>query len=223
MTKPFTYLSVCSGIEAASVAWEPLGWLPAAFAEIDPFACHVLAHRQRATRPLFMPAPEAAPGFVDRRKRMAAIKAVAGLPDPGTANLTPNFGDLEAYRTWPDAAFDLLVGGTPCQSFSVAGLRQGLDDPRGNLALVYLGVADRYRPRWLVWENVPGVLSSGRGRDFGAFLGGLGELGYGWADLRAGCSIRANMPLSRCRSPATATCVRCRISWRLAPCRGGSF
>ncbi|MFN5826753.1 MAG: DNA cytosine methyltransferase [Rhodobacterales bacterium] len=82
------------------------------------------------------------------------------------------------YRSaWPDAAFDLLVGGTPCQSCSVAGLRQGLDDPRGNLALVYLGVADRYRPRWLVWENVPGVLSSGKGRDFGAFLGGLGELG----------------------------------------------
>jgi DNA (cytosine-5)-methyltransferase 1 len=181
MTKPFTYLSVCSGIEAASVAWEPLGWRPAGFAEIDPFACHVLAHRQRATRPMFMPAPEAAPGFVERRKRMAAIKAVAGLPDPGTPNLTPNFGDLEAWRNWPDAAFDLLVGGTPCQSFSVAGLRQGLDDPRGNLALVYLGVADRYRPRWLVWENVPGVLSSGKGRDFGAFLGGLGELGYGWA------------------------------------------
>jgi DNA (cytosine-5)-methyltransferase 1 len=112
---------------------------------------------------------------------MAAIKAVAGLPLPGTPNLTPNFGDLEAWRNWPDAAFDLLVGGTPCQSFSVAGLRQGLDDPRGNLALVYLGVADRYRPRWLVWENVPGVLSSGKGRDFGAFLGGLGELGYGWA------------------------------------------
>ncbi|WP_293543612.1 DNA cytosine methyltransferase, partial [Phenylobacterium sp.] len=141
MTKPFTYLSVCSGIEAASVAWESLGWRPAAFAEIDPFACHVLAHRQRATRPQFMPLPEAAPGFVERRKRMAAIKAVAGLPDPGTANLTPNFGDLEAWRNWPDAAFDLLVGGTPCQSFSVAGLRQGLDDPRGNLALFYLGVA----------------------------------------------------------------------------------
>jgi len=202
---------------------EPLGWRPAAFSEIDPFACHVLAHRHRATRPLFMQEPSTAAGFVERRKRMAAIKAVAGLPDPDAPNLTPNFGDLEAWRTWPDAAFDLLVGGTPCQSFSVAGLRQGLDDPRGNLALVYLGVADRYRPRWLVWENVPGVLSSGKGRDFGAFLGGLGELGYGWADPRAGRSIRANMPLSRRRSPTAATCVRCRISWRLATCRGGSF
>lgn len=59
MTKPFTYLGVCSGIEAASVAREPLGWRPAAFAEIDPFACHLLAHRQRATWPLFMPAPKA--------------------------------------------------------------------------------------------------------------------------------------------------------------------
>ena len=69
----------------------------------------------------------------------------------------------------------------PCQSFSVAGLRKGLDDPRGNLALVYLGLVDRYRPNWVVWENVPGVLSSSKGRNFGAFLGGSGELGYGRA------------------------------------------
>lgn len=93
----------------------------------------------------------------------------------------PNHGDMTRFREWPDAAIDLLVGGTPCQSFSVAGFRKGLDDPRGNLALVYLAVADRYRPRWVVWENVPGVLSSNGGRDLGAFLGGLGELGYGWA------------------------------------------
>lgn len=93
----------------------------------------------------------------------------------------PNFGDMNRLKGWPDATIDLLVGGTPCQSFSVAGLRNGLDDPRGNLALVYLAVAKRYRPRWVVWENVPGVLSSNGGRDFGSFLGGLGELGYGWA------------------------------------------
>jgi DNA (cytosine-5)-methyltransferase 1 len=74
-----------------------------------------------------------------------------------------------------------LVGGTPCQSFSVAGLRKGLDDPRGNLALTYLGILDQFRPKWCVWENVPGVLSSGGGRDFGSFLGALGELGYGFA------------------------------------------
>ena len=69
----------------------------------------------------------------------------------------------------------------PCQSFTVAGLRGGLADPRGNLALTYLAIADRYRPKWLVWENVPGVLSSSGGRDFGSFLGGMVELGYGFA------------------------------------------
>src|SRR6185437_12041380 len=93
----------------------------------------------------------------------------------------PNFGDLNRFSEWPDATIDVLVGGTPCQSFSVAGLRAGLADPRGNLALTYLAVVARYRPRWLVWENVPGVLSSHEGRDFAAFLSGLGQLGYGWA------------------------------------------
>lgn len=136
------YLSVCSGIEAATVAWQPLGWRPAAFSEIEAFPSAVLAHH---------------------------------YPD------VPNLGDMTNFRSWPDAAIDLLVGGTPCQSFSVAGLRKGLDDPRGNLALTYLAIAERYRPRWLVWENVPGVLSSNGGRDFGAFLGWLAELGYGWA------------------------------------------
>jgi DNA (cytosine-5)-methyltransferase 1 len=93
----------------------------------------------------------------------------------------PNFGDMTKFQEWPDEPVELLVGGTPCQSFSVAGLRKGLEDPRGNLMLTYLAIAQRYRPRWLVWENVPGVLSSNGGRDFGTFLGALGELGYGWA------------------------------------------
>ena len=136
------YLSVCSGIEAATCAWHPLGWTPVAFAEIEKFPSAVLAHHYPSV---------------------------------------PNWGDMTQFQEWPDATIDLLVGGTPCQSFSVAGLRQGLADPRGNLALTYLALADKYRPEWLVWENVPGVLSSGGGRDFGAFLGGLGELGYGWA------------------------------------------
>ena len=135
------FLSVCSGIEAASVAWNPLGWRAVAFSEIDAFPCAVLKHH---------------------------------YPD------VPNWGDMTRWEDWPDADVDVLVGGTPCQSFSVAGLRQGLRDPRGNLALVYLAIADRYRPRWLVWENVPGVLSSSDGRDFGTFLGALGQLGYGW-------------------------------------------
>lgn len=177
------FLSVCSGIEAASAAWNPLGWRAAAVSEIDPFPCHVLWQRHEASRPMHMPDPAAAGlSFQERRRRTNAIKAVADLPEyrPGGVML-PNFGDLEAFKEWPDATVDLLVGGTPCQSFSVAGLRKGLDDPRGNLALVYLAVAARYRPRWVVWENVPGVLSSADGRDFGAFLGALGELGYGWA------------------------------------------
>jgi DNA (cytosine-5)-methyltransferase 1 len=93
----------------------------------------------------------------------------------------PNYGDMTKFEEWPDEPINLLVGGTPCQSFSVAGLRRGLADPRGNLMLTYLAIAQRHRPRWLVWENVPGVLSSNGGRDFGTFLGALGELGYGFA------------------------------------------
>jgi len=138
------YLSVCSGIEAASVAWHPLGWEPVAFSEIDPFASAVLAAR---------------------------------FPH------VPNLGDMTRYASWPiePETVDVLVGGTPCQSFSVAGLRKGLADPRGNLALVWLGIIERFKPRYTVWENVPGVLSSNGGRDFGALLGGMAELGYGFA------------------------------------------
>ncbi|WP_420868163.1 DNA cytosine methyltransferase [Collimonas pratensis] len=93
----------------------------------------------------------------------------------------PNLGDMTKFEEWNIDAIDLLVGGTPCQSFSVAGLRKGLDDPRGNLMLTYLAIADKHKPKWLVWENVPGVLSSNGGKDFGTFLGGLAELGYGFA------------------------------------------
>ncbi len=95
----------------------------------------------------------------------------------------PNYGDMTKFEEWPiePGTVDLLVGGTPCQSFSVAGLRKGLEDPRGNLMLTYLAIAARLRPRWIVWENVPGVLSSNGGRDFGTFLGALGELRYGFA------------------------------------------
>lgn len=92
----------------------------------------------------------------------------------------PNLGDFTLIHA-SAPAIDLLVGGTPCQSFSVAGLRGGLGDARGGLALEFLRLADRTRPRWLVWENVPGVLSSDKGRAFGSILGGLVELGYGFA------------------------------------------
>ena len=94
----------------------------------------------------------------------------------------PNYGDMTKFREWPDHDdIGLICAGTPCQAFSVAGLRKGLDDPRGNLTLVFLGILDRYRPEWVVWENVPGVLSIDGGRVFGTFLGGLGQLGYGFA------------------------------------------
>lgn len=171
------YLSVCSGIEAATQAWHPLGWRPVAFSEIEPFPCAVLKHHY----------PE-----------------------------VPNWGDMTKFQEWPDADVDVLCGGTPCQSFSVAGLRQGLADPRGNLALTFLAIAARYRPRWVVWENVPGVYSatsheapdprmpqidlegdggpevgeeivvvdeyeSDEDHAFACFLAGLQELGYGIA------------------------------------------
>ena len=147
------YGSLCSGIEAATQAWHPLGWTPAFFSEIDAFPSAVLAHHYGSNMP-------------------GEVLATNGVP---------NLGDMTKFEEWPDYAIDLLVGGTPCQSFSVAGLRKGLSDPRGNLMLTYGAVARRYRPRWLVWENVPGVLSSHKGRDFGAFLGMLAELGYGFS------------------------------------------
>jgi DNA (cytosine-5)-methyltransferase 1 len=93
----------------------------------------------------------------------------------------PLHGDFTTIRSGDYETIDVLVGGTPCQSFSIAGLRRGLADARGNLALEFLRLADRLRPWFILWENVPGVRSSRGGRDFGAFLGGLGELGYGWA------------------------------------------
>jgi DNA (cytosine-5)-methyltransferase 1 len=93
----------------------------------------------------------------------------------------PCHGDFTDITEDEYGAIDLLVGGTPCQSFSVAGLRGGMDDDRGNLALEFIRLAQRKRPQWLVWENVPGVLSSNGGRDFGSFLGALAEIGYGFA------------------------------------------
>ena len=93
----------------------------------------------------------------------------------------PLHGDFTTIKQGEYGSIQLLVGGTPCQSFSIAGLRKGMDDDRGNLALEFLRLAQREQPQWLVWENVPGVLSSNGGRDFGSFLGALVELGYGFA------------------------------------------
>ena len=139
------YGSVCSGIEAASVAWEPLGFSPAWFAEIAEFPSAVLSHRF--------------PNVTNHGSLVGLADRLAG----------------------DDRRIDLLVGGTPCQSFSIAGLRGGLADERGNLALEFARLAAALRPRWLIWENVPGVLSSDDGRAFASLLRGLRLVGYGLA------------------------------------------
>jgi DNA (cytosine-5)-methyltransferase 1 len=139
------YISICSGIEAASTAWHGLGWTPLAFSEIEPFPSAVLAQR---------------------------------YPD------VPNLGDMSKYREWPEellAECELLVGGTPCQAFSVAGLRKSLDDERGNLSLIYVHLFHHINeirrkhgrsPAIALWENVPGVLST-KDNAFGCFISGL--------------------------------------------------
>lgn len=137
------YFSVCSGIEAASVAWHPLGWEAVAFSEIEKFPSAVLAKRW-----------------------------------PGV----PNLGDMtciegEKYR----GAVELIIGGTPCQDFSIAGKRAGLSGERSGLALHFARLVRDIQPRWIVWENVPGAFSTNGGQDFGAFAGALAELGYGLA------------------------------------------
>ena len=93
----------------------------------------------------------------------------------------PNYGDMNEWRKWPHANLDMLCAGTPCQSFSVAGNRAGMADPRGGLTLEFACVAGRYRPRWILWENVPAVLTANGGRDFGAFVGTLAGFGCGLA------------------------------------------
>lgn len=140
------YGSVCSGIEAASKAWEPLDWKPAWFSEIEPFPSAVLAHHW-----------------------------------PEVTNLGDMTKIADAVRTGDVEAPDVLVGGTPCQAFSIAGLREGLSDDRGQLTLSYVELAnaidakrrERGEPEAvIVWENVPGVLSS-KDNAFGCFLAGL--------------------------------------------------
>ena len=130
-------------MEAATVAWHPLGWTPLAFSEIEPFPKALLQYK---------------------------------YPN------IPNYGDLTKFDEWPLPVgnVDLVVGGTPCQAWSVAGKRLGLDDPRGRVALAYAGLIEKHRPRWIVWENVPGVYSAGKpgGADFAAFVGALAKLGY---------------------------------------------
>ena len=136
------YVSLFSGVEAASVAWEPLGWEPVAFCEVEPFPSAVLAHR---------------------------------FPD------VPNLGDIRDvdWSDYGDGSVDLVVGGSPCQSFSVAGGRASLDG-ESRLMFEYIRAVREIRPRWILWENVPGVLSV-RDNAFGQLLGELSDVGYGLA------------------------------------------
>ena len=171
------YLDVCSGYSAATLAWEPLGWECAGYSEIEKFPRAVLEQRRGAL-----------PVDWDHRH------------DP-QSNVLPLFGDftqIEAHHVGP---IDLLVGGTPCQSFSIAGKRLGLDDPRGNLAIEFLALARRLGTEWVVFENVPGVYSSWSGQpedanegeeweetaDFVEFLNLARECGFrgGWRTLDA--------------------------------------
>ena len=139
----FRYVSIFSGVEAASLAWEPLGWEPVAFSEIEPFPCAVLAER---------------------------------WPD------VPNLGDITKidWKEEIDGAIDLVVGGSPCQSFSVAGKREGLKGASG-LMFEYIRCVQELRPRWFLWENVPGALTSEDGGAFGQLLSEMDELGYSLA------------------------------------------
>ncbi|WP_432315847.1 DNA cytosine methyltransferase [Collinsella aerofaciens] len=139
----FRYVSIFSGVEAATLAWEPLGWEPVAFSEIEPFPCAVLAER---------------------------------WPD------VPNLGDITKidWKDKIDGAIDLVVGGSPCQSFSVAGKREGLKGASG-LMFEYIRCVQELRPRWFLWENVPGALTSEDGGAFGQLLSEMDELGYSLA------------------------------------------
>ena len=139
------YYSIFSGIEAASVAWGPLGWEPLLFSEVDEFPSAVL------------------------RARFPSV---------------PNLGDITKIN-WKEAVRDfgrpdIVVGGSPCQSFSIAGGRTGLEGASG-LMWEYVRCVREVKPDWLLWENVPGALSSSHGEDFRCLLEALDALGYGLA------------------------------------------
>lgn len=136
------YISLFSGIEAATVAWHDLGWEPVAFCEIDEFPSAVLAHR---------------------------------FPN------VPNLGDITKVD-WSDyvGSVDLIVGGSPCQSFSISGKREGLAGESG-LMFEYIRAVREIRPRYFIWENVPGALSSEKGDAFRQLLSEMDECGYGLA------------------------------------------
>ncbi len=173
-------MSTFSGISAASIAWKPLGFIFVAYAEIDPFACHVLSAQLGVTAPIYLPlvdestlTPEE---MKKHRKLLKDRESLKSLP----AGVIPNFGDITQITDDDLRALgrvDVLEGGSPCQAFSIAGLRGGLGDERGNLMLEFCRLADRMKEinglRYVVWENVKGVLSIEEGNAFGCLLGAL--------------------------------------------------
>jgi DNA (cytosine-5)-methyltransferase 1 len=164
-----THASFFSGVGGVDLGLERAGWRTVSFSEVDPYASAVLAARW--------------PGVPN----LGDITALAGLRQlEPTADGRPvadgrgdRRGQHDADGLWSDAT--LWSGGFPCQGLSVAGKRRGLADERSGLAFAFLDLVGRHRPPWVLLENVPGLLSSHAGRDLGALLGALGELGYGWA------------------------------------------
>lgn len=162
------YGSICSGVEAASLAWRHLGWTPAFFSEVEPFPAAVLMQRLGATKPLRPLDPDAASDEKDRKQRLSWQSLIAEMPDGGT---TPNLGDFTLIKKDDyDGQIDLLVGGTPCQDLSIAGKRLGFDGKRSVLALDFVRLCFETGTRWVLWENVPATLSSHNGEDFARFV-----------------------------------------------------
>jgi DNA (cytosine-5)-methyltransferase 1 len=162
------YGSVCSGVEAATLAWKPLGWKSVFFAEVEPFPCAVLMQKFGATKPMRVLEPGDADSEKEKKQRELWEKQIDKFPNGGSI---PNFGDFtKITKDDYDGKIDLLVGGFPCQAFSVAGLRKGFDDPRGNLALEFAELAFRVGTRWILGENVPGLLSHDKGCSFASLL-----------------------------------------------------
>lgn len=180
------YGSVCSGVEAATLAWAPLGWECKFVSEVEPFPCAVLQQRFDATKPLRPLDPEEASDDADRAMRKAWGNETNKLPDGGTL---PNLGDFTKIRKDDyDGDIDLLVGGTPCQDLSIAGQRAGFEGARSGLAIDFVRLAYELGCKWVVWENVPGALSSNGGGDFATLLSlftgrevGVPEGGFGTA------------------------------------------
>lgn len=179
LPRPPRFICICSGISAPTVALKPMGFEPLAYAEIDPAAAAILSERHGAGRPLFMPDPELTLDPSERRARENAIKALSRIE---WADRVPNYGDFTRLRDDPIIAdADMTIGGTPCQDFSIAGLRASLGGDRGNLTMEFIRLAnatDDLRqsmgrpPAFHLWENVLGALTT-KDNALGTFLGGM--------------------------------------------------